>query len=95
MKDIAAICVVSLLLEMEKKCNELMVKKFGQLVDFEAVQTHSGSIHTDELQVQIMEKEYMHSQELNRWEVRSRKRRKVCMLGWFVRFHCPGAEYLH
>ncbi|NXX47244.1 CFA44 protein, partial [Tricholaema leucomelas] len=56
--------------QLEKKCSELMVKKFGQLVDFEAVQTHSGSIHMDELQVQIMEKEYMHSQELKKWEER-------------------------
>ncbi|NXF94494.1 CFA44 protein, partial [Eubucco bourcierii] len=56
--------------QLEKKCNELMVKKFGQLVDFEAVQTHSGSVRMDELQVQIMEKEYMHSQELKKWEER-------------------------
>ncbi|NXR13167.1 CFA44 protein, partial [Semnornis frantzii] len=56
--------------QLEKKCNELIVKKFGQLADFEAVQTHSCSIHMDELQVQIMEKEYMHSQELKKWEER-------------------------
>ncbi|NXG41253.1 CFA44 protein, partial [Psilopogon haemacephalus] len=56
--------------QLEKKCKELMVKKFGQLVDFEAVQTHSSSIRIDELQVQIMEKEYRHSKELNKWEER-------------------------
>ncbi|NXN18830.1 CFA44 protein, partial [Indicator maculatus] len=56
--------------QLEMKCNDLMVKKFGQLVDFEAVQTHSGSIRMEELQVQIMEKEYMHSQELKKWEER-------------------------
>ncbi|XP_054019877.1 cilia- and flagella-associated protein 44 [Dryobates pubescens] len=56
--------------QLEMKCNDLMVKKFGQLVDFEAVQTHSGSIRMEELQLQIMEKEYMHSQELRKWEER-------------------------
>ncbi|KAM6141028.1 LOW QUALITY PROTEIN: cilia- and flagella-associated protein 44 [Pterocles gutturalis] len=55
---------------LEEKCNYLMTKKFGRLVDFEAVQAHSVNIRMEELKVQIMEKEYMHSQELKEWEER-------------------------
>lgn len=68
------------LLGLEEKCNQLIVKKFGRLVDFEAVQAHSVNIRVEELEVQIMEKEYVHSQELKEWEVRSRKRRRACVL---------------
>ncbi|NXC68818.1 CFA44 protein, partial [Anhinga anhinga] len=55
---------------LEEKCNHLMMKKFGRLVDFEAVQAHSENIRMEELEVQIMEKEYAHSQELKEWEER-------------------------
>ncbi|NXJ93731.1 CFA44 protein, partial [Corythaixoides concolor] len=55
---------------LEEKCNQLMMKKFGRLVDFEAVQAHSVNIRMEELKVQIMEKEYVHSQELKKWEER-------------------------
>ncbi|NXG59622.1 CFA44 protein, partial [Hemiprocne comata] len=53
---------------LEEQCNHLMMKKFGRLVDFEAVQAHSANIRVAELEVQIMEKEYVHSQELKEWE---------------------------
>ncbi|NXI63059.1 CFA44 protein, partial [Anseranas semipalmata] len=52
---------------LEEKCNQLMMLKFGRLVDFEAVQAHSVNIRLEELEVQIMEKEYEHSQELKEW----------------------------
>ncbi|NWH49829.1 CFA44 protein, partial [Fregata magnificens] len=55
---------------LEEKCSHLMMKKFGRLVDFEAVQAHSVNIRMEELKVQIMEKEYVHSQELKEWEER-------------------------
>ncbi|NWR54111.1 CFA44 protein, partial [Bucorvus abyssinicus] len=55
---------------LEEKCNHLMMQKFGRLVDFEAVQARSVNIRMEELKVQIMEKEYVHSQELKRWEER-------------------------
>ena len=80
MKDSAAICAMPLLLGLEEKCNHLMMMKFGRLVDFEAVQAHSVNIRMEELELQIMEKEYVHSQELKEWEVRSRKRRKTYVL---------------
>ncbi|KAM6381907.1 LOW QUALITY PROTEIN: cilia- and flagella-associated protein 44 [Alca torda] len=55
---------------LEEKCNHLMMKKFGRLVDFEAVQARSVNIRMEELKVRIMEKEYEHSQELKEWEQR-------------------------
>ncbi|XP_009865400.1 PREDICTED: WD repeat-containing protein 52, partial [Apaloderma vittatum] len=55
---------------LEETCNDLMMKKFGRLVDFEAVQARSVNIHVEKLKVQIMEKEYEHSQELEEWEKR-------------------------
>ncbi|NXI56381.1 CFA44 protein, partial [Chloroceryle aenea] len=56
--------------QLEEKCNDLMMTKFGRLVDFEAVQAHSVNIPVEELKVQIMEKEYVHSQELKKWQGR-------------------------
>ncbi|NXF34414.1 CFA44 protein, partial [Nyctibius bracteatus] len=53
---------------LEEKCDHMMMKKFGRTVDFEAVQAHSVNIRMEELKVQIMEKEYIHSQELKEWE---------------------------
>ncbi|NXK55611.1 CFA44 protein, partial [Chauna torquata] len=55
---------------LEEKCNQLMMLKFGRLVDFEAVQAHSVNVRLEELEVQIMEKEYEHSRELKEWEKR-------------------------
>ncbi|NWU48162.1 CFA44 protein, partial [Dromas ardeola] len=55
---------------LEEKCNHLMMKKFGRLVDFEAIQARSVNIRVEELKVQIMEKEHEHSQELKEWEER-------------------------
>ncbi|NWX10267.1 CFA44 protein, partial [Caloenas nicobarica] len=56
--------------QLEEKCNHLMMKKFGRMVDFEAVQAHTVNIRVEELEVEIMEKEYMQSQELKEWEER-------------------------
>ncbi|NXC28097.1 CFA44 protein, partial [Campylorhamphus procurvoides] len=55
---------------LEKKCNHLMMEKFGRLVDFEAVQAHSVNIPMEDMKVKIMEKEYEHYQELRKWEER-------------------------
>lgn len=55
----------------------MMMLKFGRMVDFEAVQARSVNINLEELEVEIMQKEYEHSQELKEWEVRSRNRRRA------------------
>ncbi|XP_051634918.1 cilia- and flagella-associated protein 44 isoform X1 [Manacus candei] len=55
---------------LEEKCNQLMMEKFGRLVDFEAVQAHSVNIPMEDMKVKIMEKEYKHYLELKKWEER-------------------------
>ncbi|RMC07720.1 hypothetical protein DUI87_17199 [Hirundo rustica rustica] len=55
---------------LEEKCNDLMMEKFGRLVDFEAVQVHSVNIPMEQMKVRIMEKEYEHFVELKEWEER-------------------------
>uniref|UniRef100_A0A803Y6J2 Cilia- and flagella-associated protein 44 n=1 Tax=Meleagris gallopavo TaxID=9103 RepID=A0A803Y6J2_MELGA len=49
---------------LEEKCTQLMMLKFGRVVDFEAVQARSVNIRVEELELQIIEKEYEHSQEI-------------------------------
>ncbi|NXO40764.1 CFA44 protein, partial [Locustella ochotensis] len=56
--------------ELEEKCNDLMMEKFGRLVDFEAVQVHSVNIPMEQMKVRILEKEYEHFMELKEWEER-------------------------
>uniref|UniRef100_H0ZT66 Cilia and flagella associated protein 44 n=1 Tax=Taeniopygia guttata TaxID=59729 RepID=H0ZT66_TAEGU len=55
---------------LEERCNNLMMEKFGRLVDFEAVQVHSVNIPMEQMKVRIMEKEYEHFVELKEWEER-------------------------
>ncbi|NWY37247.1 CFA44 protein, partial [Sylvia atricapilla] len=55
---------------LEERCNDLMMEKFGRLVDFEAVQVHSVNIPMEQMKVRIMEKEYEHFMELKEWEER-------------------------
>ncbi|NXT11860.1 CFA44 protein, partial [Prunella fulvescens] len=56
--------------ELEERCNNLMMEKFGRLVDFEAVQVHSVNIPMEQMKVRIMEKENEHFMELKEWEER-------------------------
>lgn len=72
------------LLELEEECNRMMMLKFGRMVDFEAVQERSVNINLEELEVEIMQKEYEHSQELKEWEVRSRNRKYIMIGNIFV-----------
>ncbi|KAM7030896.1 cilia- and flagella-associated protein 44 isoform 2-T5 [Passerculus sandwichensis] len=53
---------------LEERCNNLMMEKFGRLVDFEAVQVHSVNIPREQMKVRIMEKEYEHFVEIKEWE---------------------------
>ncbi|NWZ32929.1 CFA44 protein, partial [Asarcornis scutulata] len=57
--------------QLEEECNRIMMLKFGRMVDFEAVQARSVNICLEELEVEIMQKEYEHSQELKEWEKRT------------------------
>ncbi|NXC47886.1 CFA44 protein, partial [Penelope pileata] len=53
---------------LEEKCKQLMMLKFGRMVDFEEVQACSVNVHLEELELQIIEKEFEHSQELKECE---------------------------
>ncbi|NWX82866.1 CFA44 protein, partial [Nothoprocta ornata] len=65
---------------LEEKCNQLMMTKFGRLVDLEALQAHSVNTRLEELKVQMMEKEHVHSQELKEWEERILDLRQQLMM---------------
>ncbi|XP_074839653.1 cilia- and flagella-associated protein 44 [Carettochelys insculpta] len=53
---------------LEENCNQLMLMKFGRVVDLEALQTLSVNTNLEELKMKMMEKEHMHAQELKKWE---------------------------
>ncbi|XP_065598131.1 cilia- and flagella-associated protein 44 [Cyrtonyx montezumae] len=55
---------------LEEKCSRLMMLKFGHVVDFEAVQARPFNVRLEELGLQIIEKEYAHSQEIKEHEKR-------------------------
>lgn len=77
MKSTSATCAMPLLLDLEEKCTQLMMLKFGRVVDFEAVQARSVNIRVEELELQIIEKEYEHSQEIKECMVRYKNGRRV------------------
>lgn len=60
------------LLGLQENCNQLMMMKFGRVVNLEALQTLSINTNLEELKVKIMEKEQLQAQELKMWEVRSK-----------------------
>ncbi|KAJ6662253.1 hypothetical protein lerEdw1_012416 [Lerista edwardsae] len=53
---------------LEDKCNQLMMMKFGRLVDLEALQTLSVNTNLEELKMKMMEREQIYSLELKKWE---------------------------
>ncbi|XP_026513175.1 cilia- and flagella-associated protein 44 [Terrapene carolina triunguis] len=53
---------------LEENCNQLMLMKFGRVVDLEALQTLSVNINLEELKMKMMEKEHIQAQELKNWE---------------------------
>ncbi|XP_062982990.1 cilia- and flagella-associated protein 44 [Elgaria multicarinata webbii] len=55
---------------LEEKCNQLMMMKFGRIVDLEALQTLSVNTNLEELRMKTMEKEQAHAMEIKTWEDR-------------------------
>ncbi|XP_067402528.1 LOW QUALITY PROTEIN: cilia- and flagella-associated protein 44 [Emydura macquarii macquarii] len=53
---------------LEENCNQLMLMKFGRVVDLEALQTLSVNTNLEELKMRVMEKEHVQAQELKKWE---------------------------
>uniref|UniRef100_A0A3B4ZF86 Cortactin-binding protein-2 N-terminal domain-containing protein n=1 Tax=Stegastes partitus TaxID=144197 RepID=A0A3B4ZF86_9TELE len=60
------LCVAAVL---EKQCNELMMAKFGKLVDLEALQMLSGNRRLEELKHEKLLKEAEYAKEVQQWDV--------------------------
>ncbi|KAM3837851.1 cilia- and flagella-associated protein 44 [Vipera latastei] len=54
--------------QLEEKCNQLMMMKFGRIVDLEALQTLSVNTNLEELRMKVMEKERVQAMALKKWE---------------------------
>ncbi|RVE65424.1 hypothetical protein OJAV_G00116460 [Oryzias javanicus] len=67
--------------EMEKQCNELMMLKYGRLVDVEALHTMSGHKKLDKLREEKLLLEADHAKELKRWKA---KVEEACQALWEV-----------
>ncbi|MEQ2194882.1 hypothetical protein XENOCAPTIV_004316 [Xenoophorus captivus] len=57
--------------ELELECNELQMKKFGRLVDLEALQMLTGSRRLEELKQEKQLLEAAQAKEIRHWDVRS------------------------
>lgn len=60
----------SLLLEMEETVRQLMISKFGRVIDLEALQTLSVNTTLEELRIKKLRKELLNAKEIKMWEVR-------------------------
>lgn len=54
---------------LEKQCNELMMVKYGKLVDLEALQTRTGNRVMEELKQEKLVRETTYAKEIKQWEV--------------------------
>jgi hypothetical protein len=57
---------------MEETVRELMISKFGRVIDLEALQTLSVNTTLEELKIKKLRKELSNAKELRMWEVRGR-----------------------
>lgn len=65
---------------LEDKCNELMMMKFGRLVNLEALQTLSVNTNLEELKMKMMEREQLYAMEIKKWEDKILELRQHLML---------------
>uniref|UniRef100_A0A3B4XPH3 Cilia- and flagella-associated protein 44 n=1 Tax=Seriola lalandi dorsalis TaxID=1841481 RepID=A0A3B4XPH3_SERLL len=54
---------------LEKQCDELMMMKYGRLLDLEALQTLSGNRVLEELKQEKLIKEAAYAKEIKQWDV--------------------------
>uniref|UniRef100_A0A8C6VRT2 Cilia- and flagella-associated protein 44 n=1 Tax=Naja naja TaxID=35670 RepID=A0A8C6VRT2_NAJNA len=66
--------------QLEEKCNQLMMMKFGRIVDLEALQTLSVNTNLEELRMKVMEKERVQAMELKTWEDKILEMRQQLMM---------------
>lgn len=55
---------------MEETVRQLMISKFGRVIDLEALQTLSVSTTLEELKIKKLRKELLNAKEMKMWEVR-------------------------
>nr|XP_056714145.1 cilia- and flagella-associated protein 44 [Euleptes europaea] len=65
---------------LEENCNQLMMMKFGRVVDLEALQTLSVNTNLEELKVKMMEKEQLYATELKKWDANICELRQQLMM---------------
>ncbi|XP_053161847.1 cilia- and flagella-associated protein 44 isoform X2 [Hemicordylus capensis] len=64
---------------LDEKCNQLMMMKFGRIVNLEALQTLSVNTNLEELRMKMMGKEQTCAVELKMWEDKIFKMRQQLM----------------
>ncbi|XP_047426661.1 cilia- and flagella-associated protein 44-like [Mugil cephalus] len=64
---------------LEKQCNELMMAKFGRLVNLEALQMLSGSRRLEELKQEKLLKEAEYAKEIKQWDAKVEEARQALM----------------
>ncbi|XP_074546967.1 cilia- and flagella-associated protein 44 [Halichoeres trimaculatus] len=64
---------------LEEQCNELMMLKFGGLVDLDALQTLSGSRTLEELKQEKLLKEAAYVKEIKQWDAKVEEAREALM----------------
>lgn len=58
---------------MEETVRDLMISKFGRVINLEALQTLSVNSTLEELKIKKLRKEIANAKELRMWEVRRRQ----------------------
>ncbi|XP_040013967.1 cilia- and flagella-associated protein 44 [Xiphias gladius] len=64
---------------LEKQCNELMMIKYGRLVDLEALQTLSGNRVLEELKQEKFLREAAYAKEIKQWDAKVEEARQALM----------------
>ncbi|XP_033502384.2 cilia- and flagella-associated protein 44 isoform X1 [Epinephelus lanceolatus] len=64
---------------LEKQCNQLMMMKFGRLVDVDALQTLSGNRVLEELKQEKLLREAAYAKEIKEWDAKVEEAREALM----------------
>ncbi|XP_061656412.1 cilia- and flagella-associated protein 44-like [Syngnathoides biaculeatus] len=64
---------------LQKRCNQLMMRRFGREVDLEILQTLSGNRTVEELKQEKLLQEAAYSKEIKQWDVKVEKAREALM----------------
>ncbi|XP_037609336.1 cilia- and flagella-associated protein 44 [Sebastes umbrosus] len=65
--------------KLEKKCNQMMMMRFGRLVDLNVLQTLSGNIKLEELKQDKLLREAGYAKELKEWDLKVEEVRQAQM----------------